>query len=263
MVARRVTTPLFSAGLIDAITDGETVLGPLRTKPTGIAGRVAMVTDVVSGQKRIGRCGWKAQQKTLLAFAGDAYLHEMGIMNRFLPMENAPIGNMALLARFARVPDLENKVDPADVKSDMDRLEDFMSRLAPPPRSAVTGNAVAGERLVASIDGVSCHTPAMRTSKHEVAALIEKTAGLYSDLLRHDVGAPGAGIAQGAAGGREMRTAPFWGLRARSAWLSDGRAVTVDAAIRGHDGEAAAARDKYGASSAADRAAVPAFLNTL
>jgi CxxC motif-containing protein (DUF1111 family) len=32
---------------------------------------------------RIGRFGWKAQHASLVSFAGDAYLNEMGITNPF------------------------------------------------------------------------------------------------------------------------------------------------------------------------------------
>jgi CxxC motif-containing protein (DUF1111 family) len=68
---------------------------------------------------------------------------------------------------------------------------------------------------------------------------------LYSDLLLHDMGSLGDGIAQADAGMREMRTAPLWGLHARTPFLHDGRAPTLDAAIRAHDGEAARVRDRY------------------
>ncbi len=263
VVAQRVSTPIFGAGLIEAIPDSEIALGTLRVKPAGIVGKISVVEDVVSGETKIGRFGWKAQQATILAFSGDAYLNEMGITNRFFPDENAPNGNAALLARFDQVADLEDTIDPADGKADVDRLADFMRLLAPPARLAVTGNAVQGERLFATMDCASCHTPTMRTGTHEVAALSEKNVGLFSDLLLHDMGALGDGIAQGTAGVREMRTAPLWGLRLRPTYLHDGRANSVDAAIRAHDGEGAGARNKYNAASAADRAALLAFLNTL
>ena len=71
------------------------------------------------------------------------------------------------------------------------------------------------------------------------------TTELYSDLLLHDMGALGDGIAQGAAGPREMKTAPLWGARVSAPYLHDGRAGTVDQAIRAHDGEAAQVRDRY------------------
>ena len=262
-VARRVTTPLFGAGLIEAIPDSTIVLGTLGRKPAGIAGKVSVVRDVVSGKNLIGRFGWKAQQATLLAFSGDAYVNEMGITNRFFPTENAPNGNAALLARFDRVADVEDGIDPLDGKADIDRAADFMRLLAPPPRGPATASSVAGEAIFARLDCAVCHTPSMRTGRNVIAALSEKTVGLYSDLLIHDMGALGDGIAQGTAGARDMRTAPLWGLRSRPTWLHDGRANTVDQALRGHAGEAQSSRDRYGALSAAERQQLLDFLNTL
>lgn len=262
-VARRVTTPLFGAGLIEAIPDSTIVLGTLGRKPVGIAGKVSVVRDVVSGVNRIGRFGWKAQEATLLAFSGDAYVNEMGITNRFFPTENAPNGNAALLARFDRVADVEDGIDPLDGKADIDRAADFMRLLAPPPRGPATASSVAGEAIFARLDCAVCHTPSMRTGRNVIAALSEKTVGLYSDLLIHDMGALGDGIAQGTAGARDMRTAPLWGLRSRPTWLHDGRANTIDQAVRGHAGEAQSSRDRYGALSAAERQQLLDFLNTL
>ncbi len=262
-VARRVTTPLFGAGLIEAIPDSTIVLGALGQKPAGIAGKVSVVRDVVSGINRIGRFGWKAQAATLLAFSGDAYLNEMGITNRFFPTENAPNGNAAPLARFDRVADVEDGIDPLDGKADIDRAADFMRLLAPPPRGPATASSVAGEAIFARLDCAVCHTPSMRTGRNAIAALSGKTVGLYSDLLIHDMGALGDGIAQGTAGARDMRTAPLWGLRSRPTWLHDGRANTIDQAVRGHAGEAQSSRDRYGALSAVERQQLLDFLNTL
>ncbi len=262
-IARRVTTPLFGAGLIEAIPDSEIVLGTLRAKPAGIAGKVSVVRDVVSGENRIGRFGWKAQQATLLAFSGDAYVNEMGITNRFFPTENAPNGNAVLLARFDRVAEVEDQVSETDGKSDIDRATDFMRLLAPPARGAATASSVAGEAIFARLDCAVCHTPSMTTGRNEIAALSEKAVGLYSDLLLHDMGALGDGIVQGTAGARDMRTAPLWGLRSRPTWLHDGRANTIDQAVRGHAGEAQSSRDRYVALSAAERQQLLDFLNTL
>jgi CxxC motif-containing protein (DUF1111 family) len=77
------------------------------------------------------------------------------------------------------------------------------------------------------------------------------------------MGSLGDGIAQGAASGKEFRTAPLWGLRASAPFLHDGRARTVDQAIRAHEGQGATARDRYTALSAAERLQLLAFLNTL
>lgn len=66
----------------------------------------------------------------------------------------------------------------------------------------------------------------------------------YSDFLLHDMGALGDGISQGDANGREMRTAPLWGVSQRALLLHDGRATTLEDAIRAHDGQARGARDR-------------------
>ena len=73
----------------------------------------------------------------------------------------------------------------------------------------------------------------------------------------------GDGIAQGMAGGRDMRTAPLWGLAARPVWLHDGRADSVDAAIRAHAGEAQDSRDRYTRLTVVEQRQLLDFLNSL
>src|SRR5437016_5487155 len=126
VIAQRQTTPLFGLGLIESIPDGEILLNAAYRKPDGITGRPSIVQDVASGQPRVGRFGWKAQQATLLAFAGDAYLNEVGITSRLFPQENAPNGNAALLAACDTVADIEDQIDPQSGKADIDRLADYM-----------------------------------------------------------------------------------------------------------------------------------------
>jgi CxxC motif-containing protein (DUF1111 family) len=86
---------------------------------------------------------------------------------------------------------------------------------------------------------------------------------LYSDLLLHDMGSLGDGIAQGTAGTAEMKTAPLWGLRARGPYLHDGRAASVDAAILLHDGEAAPARGRYAGLSMETKLQLLQFLGSI
>jgi CxxC motif-containing protein (DUF1111 family) len=260
VVARRLSTPLFGAGLIEAISDAQILLGAERAQADGVRGRAALVTDVVSGSTRVGRFGWKAQQATLLAFAGDAYLNEMGVTNRYFPTENAPNGNQALLAVWDRVPELEDAVDPATGTSDIDHAADFMRLLAPPATLRATASSLAGAAVFERIRCSACHTPVLLTGASPVAALAFQTVPLYSDLLLHDMGQLGDGIEQGAAKMTEMRTAPLWGLRARGPYLHDGRASTVDGAIRAHDGQGAPARERYNALGAPERKQLLAFL---
>jgi len=263
LVVQRLTPPLFGAGLIEAIADEDILLNAQRRQPDGVQGRAGLVTDVVSGKTRVGRFGWKAQLATLLAFSGDAYVNEMGVTNRFFPVENAPNGNRALLARFDKVADVEDTVDPVTGKGDIDHAADFMRFLAPPPPLRLSASAAAGMRLFEQIRCTACHLPVMYTGANPIAALAHKPVPLFSDLLLHNMGALGDGIEQATAKGAEMRTAPLWGLRARSPYLHDGRAKTVADAIRGHDGEGAASRDRFKNLTAAERAQLLDYLNAI
>ncbi len=245
VVAQRNSTPLFGLGLIEAIPDGE-ILRNVRRRPVdGVLGKAAMVADPATGKTLIGRFGWKAQVATLLTFGGDAYLNEMGITSRLFPVENAPNGNAQLLSQYDTVADPEDVVDPASGKGDIDRVADFMRWLGPPPRLPLTNSVAVGRGVFQNLGCALCHVPVMFTGPNRSAALRNQEVWLFSDLLLHDMGALGDGIAQGPADVREMKTAPLWGLRASAPYLHDGRAATADDAIKAHDGEAKAAKDRY------------------
>ena len=262
-VARRQTPPLFGIGLIEAISDDAIKSLALRPAVDGITGRAALITDVTTGTQRVGRLGMKSQHATILAFTADAYLNEMGITNRFFPHENAPNGNAALLARFDTTLDPEDAVAPGTNRSDIDSVADFQRLLAPPQSQSLTATGIAGQKVFSDIGCALCHVPQLTTGTSTVAALSNKPVNLYSDLLLHDMGALGDGIAQPPATAREMRTTPLWGLRQSGPYLHDGRAATVDAAIRGHDGQGKAARDRYTQLSATDSQSLLEFLNSL
>jgi CxxC motif-containing protein (DUF1111 family) len=263
IVAHRITTPLFGAGLVEAIPDAAIASYVSALKPDGVKGRAAMVTDPVSSKLRVGRFGWKAQHATLDGFAADAYLNEMGITSRYFPNENAPNGNKALLVLADKVSDPEDALAAGSAKSDLNLAADYMRLLAPVPRLDPSPAIKAGEAVFFQVGCAVCHVPSMKTGPSPIAALSNQTVNLYSDLLLHDMGALGDGIVQAPATGREMRTAPLWGLRLRSLYLHDGRASTVDLAILAHDGEAKAARDRFVKLPAASRQALAAFLTSL
>ena len=245
VVAKRQSTPLFGLGLIEAIPDA-TILRGVRTKPVdGVLGRASMVLDVATQKTLVGRFGWKGQQATLLSFAGDAYLNEMGITNRLFPTENAPNGNVALLKKLDTVRDPEDQPDPVSGKAGIDVLADFMRFLGPPPTRPITASNAFGAKLFLDVGCASCHTPMMSTGSSKIAALNAKTVMLYSDLLLHDMGMLGDGIVQGTAGARDMKTPPLWGLSASGPYLHDGRAMTIEDAIKAHDGEAKVSRDRF------------------
>ena len=132
VVAQRITTPLFGAGLLEAIPDEDILQNEKRSKADGVSGRAAVITDVATGRQRIGRLGWKAQHASLLGFAADAYLNEMGVTSRLFPDENAPNGDRALLAKVMVTTGINDPTD-ASGRSDIDLTADFMRLLAAPP----------------------------------------------------------------------------------------------------------------------------------
>lgn len=262
VTALRQTTPVFGLGLIEAIPDDAIRHLAERPQRDGIAGRAARVTDVVSGEERVGRFGWKAQQATLLAFSADAYRNEMGVTNRFFPTENAPNGDMAKLAKWDQIADPEDQVDESG-RSDIDVVADYMRLLGAPPAARFSPAAQNGWGVFRQVGCEACHTPVQMTGRSDIPALNFKPVPLFSDLLLHDMGTLGDGIAQSDAGPRDMRTAPLWGLRASAPYLHDGRAPSVDAAIRAHDGEGAAARDRYLRLREQQRRQLLEFLNSI
>lgn len=264
ITALRNTTPLFGVGLMEEIPDAAILANVRLGKPDGVKGRAHIVPDMANGRAmRVGRFGWKAQHASLLAFAGDAYLNEMGITNRVFPTENAPNGNTQLLAELDLVVDPEDTVDAATRKADIDRLWDYMRALAPPPRQRLTAAAQTGNRTFETTGCVVCHTPRFMTARSRIDALSNKEVSLWSDLLLHDMGSLNDGIIQGDAKGNEMKTAPLWGLAASGPYLHDGRAKTVDEAIRTHAGEAKIARDRYVSLTQSQRDRLLEFLNSL
>ena len=98
------------------------------------------------------------------------------------------------------------------------------------------------------------------TGLHTIPALSRKILYPYSDFLLHDMGTLGDGIAQGGASETEMRTAPLWGVGARTAYLHDGRAATLLDAIMAHDGEAIASRERFVNMTLQKQADLLAFL---
>jgi CxxC motif-containing protein (DUF1111 family) len=261
--ARRVPIPLFGAGLVEAIPD-ETLLAledPLDRDGDGVSGRAAIVTDVESGQRRVGRFGWKAQHATLITFGADAYRNEMGITNDIFPQESAFAVTPEQMRLCDPFSDPEDIRDPRSRRRGIDNFASFMKFLAPIPRESTTDQVRMGEQIFSAIGCAKCHVPALETGPSANPLFHRKTVALFSDLLLHDVGT-GDGIKQGAAEANEMRTPALWGLRFRRPLLHDGTA-TLDEAIRRHSREAELARRGFERLSDVDRTAVVAFLGSL
>jgi CxxC motif-containing protein (DUF1111 family) len=264
VIARRIPIPLFGAGLVEAIPDDviEALADPDDRDRDGVSGRAALVRDLVTGARRIGRFGWKAQHATLKAFSADAYRNEMGITNEVLPFELA-VGISAEQMRLCdRIPDPEDVPDPRTGLSALDNFEAFMKFLAPPPRAGMSVEVREGERVFGDIGCATCHVPALRTGPSPTPLFDRQIVPLFSDLLLHDVGT-GDGIGQEAARPNEIRTPALWGLRFRRVLLHDGSAVTPDEAIERHGQEAAPSREEFRRLEDARRRALRAFLASL
>jgi CxxC motif-containing protein (DUF1111 family) len=210
---------------------------------------------------RAGRFGWKAHDAQLLAFNAEAMLIEMGITNALQPGEEAPNGDPSLYVSCTAlegVADPDDDPPPEDGFSDLVKVTNFTRLLAPPVDSVRPRGA--GWRAFRRSRCASCHVARFVTGTHTIPALSRQRVYPFSDFLLHDMGALGDGIAQGAASETEMRTAPLWGLGARTRYLHGGRATTLVDAILAHDGEATRARDRYLDMSPARQADLLAFL---
>jgi CxxC motif-containing protein (DUF1111 family) len=247
----RIPTPVFGAGLIEAIPDSEILKNQSAQadvkRSVGIRGRpnFLLSANAISGQANrngndgtVGRFGWKGQNKSLLIFSGEAYNVEMGITNGQFPTER---GDESEACNLATLPNSDTSLhgEAPEVLSSIDLFTFFMRFLAPPtPSTTQPGGAESitrGRGLFATTGCALCHTQSMRTYNASVTAMRYQTANLFSDLLLHDMGRGLAdGIQQGQAGGREFRTAPLWGLGQRLFFLHDGRTSDLKQAIREH-----------------------------
>ena len=246
----RIPTPVFGAGLIEQIPDAairananansfaKSSLGISGRANVFISGRVTGVPNTSGNDGTITRFGWKAQNKSLMIFSGEAYNVEMGISNESFQQERDETPS----CQFASVPNDTSNFEattPVDHASGVERFSNFQRFLAPPTPSPDTpGGATSiarGKFQFSSTGCALCHTPSLKTGNTTVAALRNQTANLYSDLLVHDMGeALADGVVQGGAGPREFRSAPLWGLGKRIFFLHDGRTSDLIVAIRAH-----------------------------
>jgi formylglycine-generating enzyme required for sulfatase activity/CxxC motif-containing protein (DUF1111 family)/subtilisin-like proprotein convertase family protein len=271
-VRDRVTPSVLAFGLVEAISDDAilALADPNDANGDGISGRAHLVVPLEdpASPLRVGRFGWKAQIATIRSFSGDAARNEMGLTNAVIASETAPNGDAALLADCDDIPDIEDAPD-AFGASFVDRVTDFQRYLAPPPQSPRSG--MAGESIFNAVGCVNCHARQFITSSSEALepVLRAQTIRPYSDFLLHDMGSLADGIPDGNALPTEMRTPPLWNLRTRPVLLHDGSAnaplfaARVESAILAHAGEGLASRNAYAALSAADKAKVIAFLDSL
>jgi CxxC motif-containing protein (DUF1111 family) len=269
----RIPTPVFGAGLIEAIPDSAIVANMNANagtkKQLGISGR----PNRNGNDGMISRFGWKAQVQSLLLFSGEAYNVEMGITNELFQVER----DQTEQCWFGTTPnDVQETAEFPGTA--IENFANFQRLLAPPKPSADTpGGAKSIARGRAKFDEVGCalcHTPTLNTGRYVgVAALRNQSVNLYSDLLLHQMGPRLADdVVQGASAPDEFRTAPLWGLGQRIFFLHDGRTTDLLEAIQAHrskgnsrfgPSEANAVIDRFNNLRGADQQDVLNFLRSL
>ena len=227
----RIPTPVFGAGLIENIAEA-TILANMAAdsglkQSLGISGH----PNYSGNDGTITRFGWKAQNKSLEVFAGEAYNVEMGVTNELFQSERGAPPSTCV---FNPTPEDGTNFDlsGAQIPSDVVAFANFMRFLAPPTPSTqgIPGNPPAtsiqnGQALFHQVHCDLCHTPVLPTASSSFTpALNNQNAALFSDLLVHHMGSGLAdNVIQGSAGPDEFRTAPLWGLGQRLFFLHDGR----------------------------------------
>jgi CxxC motif-containing protein (DUF1111 family) len=247
-VINRIPTPTFGLGLVentpDLTLEANLAANASEKQQLGIAGKL----NTSGNDGTVTRFGWKAQNKSLLIFAGEAYNVEMGVSNENFPNERSAVAGCV----FNATPeDSTNGISPgglpptvpannaAEVNSDVTNFAAFMRLSAPPtPQSPGPGGAssvAAGSQLFNSIGCALCHTPTLVTAASPFTNQSNVTFHPFSDFAVHHMGSTLAdGVTQGGAGPDEFRTAPLWGLAQRLFFLHDGRTSNLLTAIEDH-----------------------------
>jgi CxxC motif-containing protein (DUF1111 family) len=270
----RIPTPTFGLGLIESIPDA-TILAnetdQLQAKAAlGIHGHenhTAGVANRSGNDGTITRFGWKAQNKSLAIFAGEAYNVEEGVTNELFPNEREDTPSCV----FNPLPEDQSDFSQASTikgSSDVVMFSFFMRTLAPPVAVNQTDpQVVRGRQAFDQVGCAMCHTPTLRTGTSAIAALSNQDARLYSDLLVHHMGKNlNDGVSQGNAGPDEFRSAPLWGLGQRTFFLHDGRTNDLLEAIKAHASKGSEANQvihKFDGLSPDEQQALLVFLRSL
>jgi CxxC motif-containing protein (DUF1111 family) len=268
----RLSVSTLGDGFVECVADSTLESIP-HCQPVALRGTAILVPVIeANSQARVGRFGWKCQHASLLSFAADAYLNEIGITTPLFPVENLCDGvYVGYGSGYDPLP------EPEDNGSDISAFAGFMRSTKAPPRGPITAGVQAGQQLFTQLGCAICHVASITTAPAGTkinggaftvpAALGNKIFHPYSDFLLHDVGT-GDGIPiqpapEFAATATQIRTAPLWGLRTRNRLMHDGLSFKTSDAIQRHAGQALAVSQAFEALHPAQQLQVLAFLNSL
>src|SRR6185436_17700638 len=148
ITTHRLTVNLLGDGYVESISDA-TFAQIQAAQPAGMRGTLITV-PALEGGTGAGRFGWKNQHVSLLSFAADDFLNQIGITSALLPNELTTT--------------CDTVADPEDVANDTDALARFIRATKAPPRNAklaATPDAQAGALLFNQIGCNVCHVAAI------------------------------------------------------------------------------------------------------
>ncbi|HYK18964.1 MAG TPA: di-heme oxidoredictase family protein [Bryobacteraceae bacterium] len=233
----RIPTPTFGLGLVEGTPDSVLAANLASTQSQraalGIGGRF----NSSGNDGTMTRFGWKAQNKSLMVFAGEAYNVEQGVSNEVFSNERSAVAGCV----FNPTPEDATNVSTAEtgnasgMASDVVNFAMFMRLSAPADPTTSTSSQTNGQAEFAKIGCTMCHSPSLTTGASPFTGMSNSTYHPYSDFALHHMGSNLAdGIEQGSAGPDEFRSAPLWGLGQRLFFLHDGRTSDLLQAIQAH-----------------------------
>jgi CxxC motif-containing protein (DUF1111 family) len=243
----RIPTPLFGLGLVEMTPDATLQNSLNATASARAALKIGGTFNTSGNDGTITRFGWKAQNKSLLVFVGEAYNVEQGVSNEVFPNErgavtgcvfnNSPEDGTNILNPNASSPNFGTTIGTAsEMASDTVNFAIFSRLLAPPTPGPSTSSTQNGSALFVSTGCSLCHTPTLTTGASPYTGMSNVTYSPYSDFALHNMGSGlSDGVTQGAAGPKLFRTAPLWGLGQRLFFMHDGRTADLIQAIQAHD----------------------------
>ncbi|HMK30510.1 MAG TPA: di-heme oxidoredictase family protein [Terriglobales bacterium] len=257
-VVFRIPTPVFGLGLVESTPDSvlRDNLAATASRRASLGVRGSFNTSGNDGT--ITRFGWKAQNKSLLVFSGEAYNVEQGVSNDLFPSERSAVAGCAFN------PSPEDSSTNGEEGSDAEAFATFARLSAPPTPAASTPSTQNGAQLFDKVGCTLCHSPSLTTGQSRYTGMSNVAYHPYSDFALHHMGWGLADrVTQGAAGGDQFRTAPLWGIGQRLYFLHDGRTSDLLQAIKAHGGRESEANGVVQQFNALTPAQVQDILNFL
>ena len=242
----RIPTPLFGLGLVENTPDATLQANLSATSSARYNLGIGGGFNTSGNDGTVTRFGWKAQNKSLLIFASEAYNVEQGVTNEGFPNERnttagcvfnaTPEDGSNILNPNKSSPNFGTTVGAvSEMSSDVVNFALFMRLTAPPAPAPPNSSISNGKALFSQIGCNLCHSPSLTTAASVFTGMSNVTYHPYSDFALHHMGAGLAdGIVQGGAAADQFRTAPLWGLGQRLFFLHDGRTSDLVQAIKSH-----------------------------